>query len=84
MCRFWYENCAERNGQKCAVFQSMKPDVARLTGWFTGANCDLCEKVRITNFTGHFSGKNQISTMSENTASSYRTRIASQKGDGGI
>lgn len=32
MRKFRYENCAERNGQKCAVFQSMKPDVARLTG----------------------------------------------------
>ncbi|EKL0021315.1 hypothetical protein PP664_000724 [Salmonella enterica] len=54
--------------------------MARLTGLFTGANCDLCGKVRIANFTGHFSGKNQISTMSENIASPYRARIASQKG----
>ncbi|EDW4373888.1 hypothetical protein AAA67_004818 [Salmonella enterica subsp. diarizonae] len=32
MRRFRYENCAKRNGQKCAVFQSMKPDVIRFTG----------------------------------------------------
>lgn len=41
-------------------------------------------ELRIVNFSDQFSGKNQISTMSENSASPYWARITSQKGDGRI
>ncbi|HAG2284109.1 TPA: hypothetical protein G8W61_004474 [Salmonella enterica] len=37
---------------KMRSFQMLKPDVAGLTGWFSGticANCELCDKVRIEN-----------------------------------